>query len=94
MLTYTYRGFIGEEKDKGIENVFEEIMTENFLSLKEETDIKVQKEQRVPNKMNPNRPTPRHIIVKMSKVKNKERLLKAAREKRSHVQGNPHKAIN
>ena len=54
-------------------------MAENFPNLKKETDIQVQEAQRVPNKMNPNRPTPRHIIIKMTKVK--ERILKAAREK-------------
>ena len=46
----------GEEKEKGIENVFEEIMAETFPNLKER-DIKVQKAQRAPNKLNPNRPT-------------------------------------
>ena len=59
----------GEEIEKGIKNVFEEFMAENFPNLKKETDIQV---QRVSNKMNPNRPTPRHIIIKMVKVKNKE----------------------
>ena len=45
-------------------------MAENFLKLKKETDIKVLiKAQSVPNKMNPNRPTPRHIMIKMEKVK-------------------------
>ena len=71
----------GEEREKGIENVFEEIMAENFPNLKKETDTQVQEAQRVPNKINPNRPTLRHIIVKMVKVK--ERILKAAREKQS-----------
>ena len=46
-----------------------------------EIEIQVQKAQIVPNKMNPKRPTPRHIIIKMQKVKDKERTLKAAREK-------------
>ena len=72
----------GEEKEKGIENIFEEIMAENFPNLKD-TDIKIQEAQRAPNKLNPNRPTPRHIIIKMAKVKDKERILKAAREKQS-----------
>ena len=44
-------------------------MAENFLVLKKGTDIQVQKAQKVPNKMVPNRPTPRHIINKMAKVK-------------------------
>ena len=50
-----------------------------FPNLKKETDIQVQDAQRVQNKMNPKRPTPRHIISKIAKVK--ERILKAAREK-------------
>ena len=75
-------------KRKGIKNVFEEIMAENFPNLKKETDIQVQEAQRVPNKMNLNRPTPRYIIIKMAKVK--ERILKAAREKqRVNYRGTP-----
>ena len=45
-------------KRKGSENIFEVIMAENFANIKE-TDIKIQEAQRVPN-----RPTPRHIIIK------------------------------
>ena len=44
-------------------------------------DTQVQKAQRVPNKMDAKRPTPRHIRIKIPKVKDKERILKAAREK-------------
>ena len=53
-------------------------MSENFPNLKE-IDIKIQGAQRVPNKLKPNRPITRHLIIKMAKVK--ERILKAAREK-------------
>ena len=53
-------------------------MAENFPNLKKETDIQEQEAQRIPNKMNPNRPTLKHSIIKMAKVK--ERILKAARE--------------
>ena len=53
-------------------------MIENFPNPKE-TDIKIQEAQRASNKLNPNRPTPRYIIIKMVKVKDKERILKAAR---------------
>ena len=56
-------------------------MSENFPNLKK-IDIKIQEAQRAPNKLNPNRPTPRHIIIKMAKA-DKERILKAAREKQS-----------
>ena len=67
----------GVEKDKGMENIFEEIYIENFQNLKD-TDTKIQEAQRAPNKLNPKRPRPRHIIIKKAKVK--EIILKAARE--------------
>ena len=56
-------------------------MKENFPNLVKEIDIQVQEAQRVPNKLDPKRTTPRYIIIKMPKVKDKERILKAAREK-------------
>ena len=43
--------------------------------------MQVQEAQRVPNKLDPKKTIPRHIIIKMPRVNNKERLLKAAREK-------------
>ena len=46
-----------------------------------EIDMQVQEAQRVPNKVDAKRPTPRHIMIKMPKFKDKERILKAAREK-------------
>ena len=56
-------------------------MKENFPILVKEIDIQVQEAERVPNKLDPKATTPRHIIIKMPKVKDKERILKAAREK-------------
>ena len=53
-------------------------MKENFPNLLKEIDMQVQEAQRVPNKVDTKRPTPRHIIIKMPKVKHKERTLKAA----------------
>ena len=52
-------------------------MKENFLNLVKEIDIQVQEAQRVPNRMDPKRTIPRHNIIKMPKVKDKERILKA-----------------
>ena len=49
---------------------------ENFPNLVKEIDIQAQEIQRVPNKIDTKRPTPRHIIIKMLKVKDKERFLK------------------
>ena len=79
----------GEERDKGAENLFQEIIDENFPNLRKETDIQVQEAQRAPNKINPKRPTPRHIIIKMSRIKDKERILKATRECQVTYKGNP-----
>ena len=63
------------------ENLFEEIMTENFPYLVKEINLQVQEVHRSPNKRNPKRTTPRHIIIKMPRAKDKERILKAARQK-------------
>ena len=68
-------------ESKKLETLFEKIMTGNFPNLVKEIDIQVQEVHKVPKKMNPKRPAPRHIIIKMPKVKDKERILKATREK-------------
>ena len=71
----------GEEEEQEIEILFEKIMKENFPSLAKEIDLQeVQEAQRVPKKLDP-RNTPRHIIITLPKIKNKERILKAEREK-------------
>ena len=59
----------GEEKEQEIGNLFEKIMKENFPNLVKEIDMQVQEAQRVPNQMGTKRPTPRHIIIKMPKLK-------------------------
>ena len=72
----------GEEEKQEIEKLFEQIMKENFPSLAKEIDFQeVQEPQRVPKKLDPRRNTPRHIIITLPKVKEKERILKVAREK-------------
>ena len=69
----------GEQQQQEIENLFEQIMKENFSNLAKETDF--QEAQRVPKKLSPKRNTPRHIIIKLRKIKYKERILKEARGK-------------
>ena len=66
-------------REKGIKDVFEVLIAENFPNLKNDTDIHKQETERVPNKMNPNGLTPRHIVIKMAKFKDQERILKAAK---------------
>ena len=70
-----------EEKKKGYEKIFEEIIVENFLNMEKKIANQVQKAQRVPHRVNPRRNIPRHILIKLAKTKHKERILKAAREK-------------
>ena len=69
------------EEEQGIENLFEKVMMENFPKLMRGNVTQIQEKQRVPIKSNPKRPTSRHIIIKMAKFHDKERILKAAREK-------------
>ena len=65
-----------------MEDLPEKIMKENFPSLAKEIDFQeVQEAQRVPKKLDPKKHTPRHIIITSPKMKDKERILKAAREK-------------
>ena len=70
-----------EEIKKGTEKIFEEIIVENFPNMGKDIVNQVQEAQRVPYKTNPSRNTPRNIIIKLSKIKYKEKILKVAREK-------------
>ena len=71
-----------EEEEQKIENLFEQIMKENFLNLAKEIDFQeVQETQRVPKKLDPRRNTPRYTVITLPKMKDKERILEAAREK-------------
>ena len=70
-----------QEKKKGTETIFEEIIVENFPNMGKEILSQVQEAQRVPYRINPRRNTPRHILIKLSKIKYKEKILKAAKEK-------------
>ena len=70
-----------EEKNKGSEKIFEEIRVENFPNMGKEIVNQVQEAQRVPYRINPRRKMPRYILIKLSKIKYKEKILKVAREK-------------
>ena len=71
----------GEEREKGPKKIFEEIIVENFPNMEKEITTHVQEAQRVPYRINPRRNTSRHIVIKLAKIKDKEKLLKATREK-------------
>ena len=74
-------GVSGEEREKGYEKISEEIITENFPNMGKETVNQVQEVQRVPGRINPRRNMPRHIVIKLTKIKDKDKILKATRGK-------------
>ena len=71
-----------EQEKQEIENLFEQIMKKNFPNLVKEIDFQGDQEaQRVPKKLVPKRNTPRHITIKLPKIKDEKRILKEARRK-------------
>ena len=80
-----------EEKKKGYEKIFEEVIVENFPKMEKEIVNQVQEAQRIPYRIDPRKNMSRHILIKLTKNKNKERILKAAREKQQVTyKGNPY----
>ena len=71
----------GEEREKGPEKILEEIITENFPNMGKEIVNQVQEAQRVSSRKNPRRNTPRHIVIKLTKIKYKDKILTATRGK-------------
>ena len=69
-----------EDKKKDLEKILE-IKVENVPIFGKDIITYVQEIQRVPNRINPRPNTPRHILIKLTQVKHKEKILKAAREK-------------
>ena len=82
---------IPEEKKTGYEKIFEEIILENFVNLEKEIVSQVQETKRVPYRINSRRNMPRHILIKITKTKHKEKNIKSSKgEARSNIQGKPH----
>ena len=84
----------GEEEEQEIENLFENIMKDNFPYLAKEIDV--QEAQRVPKKLDLKRHTPRHIVITLPKIKDKERILKfsSKRKEGSYLQRSSHNTIS
>lgn len=77
------------EEDKVTENTFKTITAENFLNLGSKMDIQIHESQRTPNKLNLNRAIPSHILTKILKVYDKERILRAAEKKEDKYKKTP-----
>ena len=71
------------------EKILEEILVEDFPKMGKEIATIVQETQRVANRISPRQNTPRHILIKLMKIKHKKANIKAAREKQQHTRGFP-----
>ena len=65
-----------EDKKKCHEKILEEIIAENFPKMGKEIATQVQETQRAPNRINRRQNTPRHILIELTKIKDKEQILK------------------
>ena len=70
-----------QNKRKRHEKIFERIIVKNFPKMGNEIITQIQEAQRVPYRINPKRNTPRHILIKLTKIKDKRLILEAAKEK-------------
>jgi hypothetical protein len=74
---------VGEEVlAKGIGNIANKIITENFPNLEKVLPIHIQEALRTPNRFDQNRTSPQHIIIKTTSTENRDRILKAIRERK------------
>ena len=72
----------GVEKNGGLEEIFEQIVAQNFPNLARETNICVQEAERTPPQLNHDKPKPRHVIVQFANIRFKDAILKVVRGKR------------
>ena len=78
--TFTSLGPKGEQREKGPEKIFKEIIAKNFPTIEKKTLTQVQEAQRVQHRINPKSNTLSYIVIKMTKIKDKEKILKATKE--------------
>jgi hypothetical protein len=71
-----------EVQAKGMRNIFNKMIKENFPNLEKDIPVQMQEATRTPNRPDPNRTTPQHIIIKTTSSETKQRILKAVREKK------------
>ena len=84
----------GEEREKGPEKLFEEILAENFPNMGKEIVNQVQEAQRVPTGINPRRNTLRHRVIKLAKIKGRSDIKSNKGKTTNNIQGNSHQAIS
>ena len=75
-----YRG-IQRRRQKGSQKIFEEKIAENFPNIGKEIVNQIPEAQSIPSRINPRRNTLRHLVIKLTEIKNEDKLLKAPRKK-------------
>ena len=80
----------GEEKKKGLENIYRQIMDENFPNLRNELELGIQEVYRTPNYLDPKRHSPRHIVLKLSKINDKKSSQGSQGEENCNLQRKTH----
>ena len=83
-------GVLEEDEKKDLEKILDDIIGENFPKMGKEIATQVQETQRVPIRINPRQNTPRQTLIKLTRIKHKKQILKAAREKQQII----HKGIS
>ena len=78
-----FRGIPEEEREKVAEILLEKIIADNLPNLGKETDIQIKEAQRSPNKINPSRSIPRHLVTKMAKSSDKGKKMKSGKRKKA-----------
>ena len=79
-----------EDRKKGNEKIFEEIIVENFHKVRKEIATQVQEIQSVPDRINPRQNTPRHILIKLTEIKQRANIKNSKRETKNNTQGDSH----
>ncbi|MCO6061602.1 hypothetical protein NG726_33780, partial [Pseudomonas sp. MOB-449] len=75
----------GGQITENTERIVEDLLAENFPDIMKDDKISIQDAHRTPHKVDPKRKSPRHIIIKLAKTKDKERILRVARDKRKVI---------
>ena len=83
--TFALEGSQKEKREKGPQKIFDKIIAENFPNMGKKTVTQVQEVHRVPYRINPRRNTLRRAVIKLTKMKDKEKILKATREKQQII---------
>ena len=92
--TSVLQGCQKEKREKGTEKIFQEIIAKNFPNMGKEPLAQIQEAQQVPYKINPRRNTSRHIITKLTKIKDRENTESSQGKDTNNIQGNPDKVIS